>query len=89
VVDPEILKGRKANPVGKKPLYKNAVTGNIKSISKIQKLKGQDYKENKKYSLPKIYRESKLNVGWYLAYRTIGRIKSKRTKISSLYSNAY
>jgi hypothetical protein len=35
VVDPGILGGRKANPAGKKPLYKNAVTGSIGSISKM------------------------------------------------------
>jgi hypothetical protein len=35
VVDPGILGGRKANPVGKKPLYKNAVIGSIGSIFKI------------------------------------------------------
>jgi hypothetical protein len=55
--------GRKANPAGKKPLYKNAVTGSMGSISKMQKPKGQGYKESKKCSLPKTYRESKLNAG--------------------------
>jgi hypothetical protein len=55
--------GRKANPAGKKPLYKNAVIGNMESIFKMQKSKGQGYKKSKKCSFPKIYRESKLNAG--------------------------
>jgi hypothetical protein len=62
-VDPGIPGGRKANPAGKKPLYKNAVIRSIESISKIQKPKRQDYKESKKYNLSKIYRESKPNAG--------------------------
>jgi hypothetical protein len=35
VVDPGILEGRKANPIGKKPLYKNVVTGSMGSIFKM------------------------------------------------------
>jgi hypothetical protein len=81
--------GRKTNSVHKKPLYKNAVTGSMGRIPKMQKPKGQGYSESKNSRFLKTRRESKPNAGGPLAHRTMGGTESKGIKASRLHPDAY